>query len=336
MDNKNEASPFLEKVRAAIRCKHYSIRTEQAYVGWIKQFIIFHNKRHPLEMGEAEVASFLSYLANKRHVAASTQNQALCALVFIYKVVLERPLNDIQGVSRAKKPNRLPVVFTQHEVRSVINQLEHDYWLLGCILYGSGLRLMESLRLRVLDLDFDRCAIIVRNGKGAKDRVVTLAQELIVPLQQHLESVRMMHDRDLDLGFGRVYLPYALSRKYPNADMQWKWQYVFPAKSRSIDPRSGVTRRTHIHETCLQRAVKNAIRKANIQKQASCHTFRHSFATHLLERGMDIRTIQEQLGHADVRTTQIYTHLIERGGSAVLSPLASTLSLHESGAGGGR
>ena len=205
-------------------------------------------------------------------------------------------------------------------MRRVINQLENDYWLLGCILYGSGLRLMESLRLRVFDLDFDRCAIIVRNGKGGKDRVVTLAEELIVPLKQHLESVRMIHDRDLDLGFGRVYLPYALRKKYSNADTEWKWQYVFPAKSRSIDPRSGVTRRTHIHETCLQRAVKNAIRKANVHKQASCHTFRHSFAMHLLERGMDIRTIQEQLGHADVRTTQIYTHLIERGGVGGAKP----------------
>jgi len=325
----NDTSPFLDSVRAAIRCKHYSIRTEQAYVAWVKQFILFHNKQHPYDMGEAEVASFLSFLANKKNVAANTQNQALCALVFTYKVVLKRPLEDIHGVVRAKKPSRLPVVFTQDEVRRVINQLDGVYWLLTCLLYGSGLRLLECLRLRVLDLDFDRCAIIVRNGKGAKDRVVTLAEELIVPLQQHLESVQMMHNRDLSLGYGCVYLPNALARKYPNADREWKWQYVFPTRQRSTDPRSGTDRRHHIHETSLQRAVKSAVSNANINKQASCHTFRHSFATHLLERGMDIRTIQEQLGHADVRTTQIYTHLIERGGSSVLSPLASTLSMHK-------
>ena len=329
MDNKNNTLPFLEKVRAAIKCRHYSIRTEQAYVAWVKRFILFHGKRHPQEMGETEVAEFLSFLANEKNVAANTQNQALCALVFTYKVVLKRPLEDIHGAARAKKPSKLPVVFTQDEVRCVINQLDGVYWLLGCILYGSGLRLLECLRLRVLDLDFDRCAIIVRSGKGGKDRVVTLAEELILPLQQHLESVRMIHNRDLDLGYGRVYLPHALARKYPNADREWGWQYVFPAKRRGDDPRTGVTRRQHIHETSLQRAVKNAVRSANINKHASCHTFRHSFATHLLERGMDIRTIQEQLGHADIRTTQIYTHLIERGGSAVLSPLASTLQMRK-------
>lgn len=329
MNNKNDALPFLERVRAAIKCRHYSIRTEQAYVAWVKRFILFHGKRHPQEMGETEVAEFLTFLANEKNVAANTQNQALCALVFTYKVVLKRPLEDIQGAARAKRPSRLPVVFTQDEVRRVINQLDGVYWLLGCILYGSGLRLLECLRLRVLDLDFDRCAIIVRSGKGGKDRVVTLAEELILPLQQHLESVRMIHNRDLDLGYGRVYLPHALARKYPNAEQEWRWQYVFPAARRGDDSRTGITRRHHIHETSLQRAVKNAVRSANVDKHASCHTFRHSFATHLLERGMDIRTIQEQLGHADIRTTQIYTHLIERGGSAVLSPLASTLLMHK-------
>jgi len=329
VNNKNDALPFLERVRAAIKCRHYSIRTEQAYVAWVKRFILFHGKRHPQEMGETEVAEFLTFLANEKNVAANTQNQALCALVFTYKVVLKRPLEDIQGAARAKRPSRLPVVFTQDEVRRVINQLDGVYWLLGCILYGSGLRLLECLRLRVLDLDFDRCAIIVRSGKGGKDRVVTLAEELILPLQQHLESVRMIHNRDLDLGYGRVYLPHALARKYPNAEQEWRWQYVFPAARRGDDSRTGITRRHHIHETSLQRAVKNAVRSANVDKHASCHTFRHSFATHLLERGMDIRTIQEQLGHADIRTTQIYTHLIERGGSAVLSPLASTLLMHK-------
>jgi integron integrase len=320
------SSPFLDRVREAIRVRHYSIRTEDAYVHWIKRFILFHEKRHPEEMGEIEVAAFLTHLATRRNVAASTQNQALNALVFLYKVVLERPLESIGGVVRAKKPVRLPFVLSRREVAEVLKRLKGLYWLLGCLLYGSGLRLMEALRLRVMDLDFERRAVFVRDGKGGKDRVVTLADELIVPLQRHLETVRTLHERDLAAGFGEVYLPHALARKYPNAAREWKWQYVFPAGDIGVDPRSGVERRHHLHESCMRKAMTVAVREAGIARKAGCHTMRHSFATHLLERGMDIRTVQEQLGHKDVRTTQIYTHVINRGGSAVLSPLGSVLS----------
>lgn len=322
---KGQRSPFLEQVRDAIRTRHYSIRTEQAYLDWTRRFILFHHKRHPRDMGESEVCAFLTHLAVDRNVAASTQNQALNALVFTYKVVLQRPLGEIVGAVRAKKPQRLPVVLTQTEVKQVLGELNGHHWLACCLLYGSGLRLMECVRLRVQDLNFDRRAVIVRDGKGRKDRVVTLPDALILPLQRHLGAVRNVHEKDLGDGFGAVYLPYALARKYPGAPREWGWQYVFPASKRSIDPRSGLERRHHIDETSLQRAVKRAVREAGIHKPATCHTMRHSFATHLLERGMDIRTVQEQLGHKDVRTTQIYTHLIDRGGAAVVSPLNDLL-----------
>ena len=276
-------------------------------------------------MGVAEVAAFLTHLAVDRKVAAGTQNQALNALVFLFKVVLERPLSSLDGVVRASRPQRLPVVLTHGEVRELIRQLDGVYWLCACLMYGSGLRLMETVRLRVKDLEFNRRAVIVRSGKGHKDRVVTLPDELIVPLKRHLQGVRLTHEKDLGDGFGDVYLPNALARKYPNAGTQWFWQYVFPARRRSKDPRSDTERRHHLGETALQRAVKLAVVKAQIQKPASCHTLRHSFATHLLERGMDIRTVQEQLGHSDVRTTQIYTHVLNRGGHAVLSPLGQIL-----------
>jgi len=276
-------------------------------------------------MGEREVVEFLTYLAVKRDVASSTQNQALNALNFLYRFVLERPLGKIHGMVRARSPHRLPVVLTQDEVALILQKLDNEFWLPGCLMYGSGLRLMETVRLRVKDLDFDHRAIIVRRGKGGKDRVVTLPDELIVPLKRHLQSVRLFHDKDLADGCGDVYLPNALARKYPSAGRQWTWQYVFPARRRSIDPRSGVERRHHIGEGAVQKSVKQAIRKAGIEKPASCHTLRHSFATHLLERGMDIRTVQEQLGHKDIRTTQIYTHVLNRGGSAVLSPLGGVL-----------
>lgn len=324
-DANNKQSPFLEQVRQSFRVRHYSIRTEESYLMWIRRFILFHGKRHPREMGEREVAAFLTHLAVNQDVAANTQNQALNALVYLYRVVLERPLQQIQGVTRAKKPQRIPLVLTQEEVARVLSHLEGKYWLIACLQYGSGLRLLESVRLRVMDLDFDRQAIYVRDGKGGKDRVVTLASELIEPLRRHLESVRTTHDRDLSAGFGEVYLPHALERKYPNANREWKWQYVFPSGRRSIDPRSGKERRHHLDESLVQKAVKTAVQRAAINKKAGCHTFRHSFATHLLERGMDIRTVQEQLGHKDVRTTQIYTHVINRGGSAVVSPLGSVL-----------
>jgi integron integrase len=325
MQPENRTSPFLEQVRNAIRVRHYSIRTEQAYVEWIRRFILYHGKRHPAELRESDVSGFLSYLAVNRNVAASTQNQALNALVFLYRNVLGRPLgNTIDGV-RARKPKRLPVVLTQEEVRQLLRYLDGNHWLPACLLYGSGLRLMECLRLRVKDLDFGHRAILVRDGKGGKDRVVTLPDEIIQPLQRHLESVRNTHEKDLQDGFGKVYLPHALARKYPNAASEWGWQYVFPASKRSIDPRSGVERRHHLDESSLQKAVKAAVRKAGIHKPASCHSLRHSFATHLLERGMDIRTVQEQMGHKDVRTTQIYTHVLQRGGNAVVSPLGGVL-----------
>lgn len=276
-------------------------------------------------MGESEVAAFLTHLAVDRKVAASTQNQALNALVFVYKHVLDRPLGDIADAVRAKRPARLPVVLSQDEVRRLLAELRGAKWLVACLQYGSGLRLMESIRLRVKDLEFDRRAVIVREGKGGKDRVVTLSDALVEPLQRHLASRRNLFDQDSAQGFGSVYLPHALARKYPNAEGSWAWQYVFPSTRLSRDPRSGVTRRHHLDESVVQKAVARAVRKCGIEKPASCHTLRHSFATHLLERGADIRTVQEQLGHADVRTTQIYTHVIQRGGRAVLSPLGSVL-----------
>lgn len=321
MESKKKNSPFLEEVRQLMRVQHYAIRTEFSYIEWIKRFILFHDKRHPGEMGEAEVAAFLTHLTVNRNVAPATQAQALNALVFLYRKVLDRPLDEINGIVRSKKKPKIPVVLTQLEVSTVLSKLEGVHWLAGCLLYGSGLRLMECIRLRVKDVDFGRLSVTVRQGKGGKDRVVTLARELVVPLQRHLESVKMTHERDLAEGFGSVYLPYALERKYPAAASSWGWQYVFPATRRSVDPRSNVIRRHHMDETTVQRAVKIAVREAGIYRPASCHTLRHSFATHLLERGADIRTVQEQLGHADVKTTEIYTHVIGRGGSAVISPL---------------
>ena len=327
MDEKTEKSPFLQQVIDQIRVRHYSRRTEETYLHWIKRYIFFHKKRHPQEMGEREVAQFLTDLAVRGNVAAATQNIALNALVFMYRHVLDRPLQEINGVVRAKKPQRLPVVLTRDEVSRILSRLKGQYWLIACLQYGSGLRLIESVRLRVMDLDFEHRAVYVRNGKGGKDRVVTLADELISPLRRHLEVVRTQHERDLAEGFGAVYLPHALAKKYPNAEREWKWQYLFPAGQRSTDPRSGAERRHHLDESCVRKAVTGAVRAAGIHKKASCHTLRHSFATHLLERGQDIRTVQEQLGHKDVRTTQIYTHVIQRGGSAVRSPLGDIISL---------
>lgn len=325
MTSVGRPSPFIEEVREAIRVRHYSIRTEQAYVDWIRRFILFHGKRHPRDLGEAEVRRFLTYLAVDRNVAASTQNQALNALVFVYRAVIGRPLGEIDEVVRARRPQRLPVVLSRDEVRRLLLHLDGDHWLAACLMYGSGLRLMECVRLRVKDLDFDHRAIFVRDGKGAKDRIVTLPDELIPVLGRQLETVRNVHRKDLADGFGAVWLPHALERKYPNAPKEWGWQYVLPATRRSVDPRSGTERRHHVDESSVQKAVKRAVRRCRIQKPASCHTLRHSFATHLLERGMDIRTVQEQLGHQDVRTTQIYTHVLGRGGAAVISPLSGLL-----------
>jgi len=312
---------LLDQVREKIRLKHYSIRTEQAYVDWIKRYILFHGKRHPQEMGKQEVEQFLTHLAVERNVAASTQNQALSAILFLYKEVLEQDIGWLENVERAKRPARLPVVLTATEARAVLAHLEGRHRLMAHLLYGAGLRLMECVRLRVKDLDFEYRQITVRDGKGQKDRLTLLPDSLIGPLQTHLADVKILHEQDLRQGFGNVYLPFALDRKYPNAGREWGWQYVFPAAQRSIDPRSHIERRHHLDEQTLQRAFKNAVRAADLTKPASCHSLRHSFATHLLMSGYDIRTVQELLGHKDVSTTMIYTHVLNRGGRGVVSPL---------------
>lgn len=325
MQGTGKRSPFLDEVRAVIRVRHYSIRTEQAYLDWIRRFILFHGKRHPREMAEPEVAAFLTHLAVERRVAPATQNLALNALVFLYRHVLERPLGEIAGIVRASRPPKLPVVLSPEEVGRVLAGLSGTPWLVACLQYGSGLRLMESVRLRVKDLDFGHRAVFVRDGKGGKDRVVTLPDELIVPLRRQLEHRRNLFEQDRLAGVASVHLPHALARKYPNAAREWGWQYVFPAGRVSTDPRSGERRRHHVDASAIQKAVRRAIVAARIERPASCHTLRHSFATHLLERGAEIRTVQEQLGHADVRTTQIYTHVIERGGRGGRSPLGAVL-----------
>jgi len=310
---------LLDKVRATIRLKHYSFRTEDAYLYWIKRFVIYHQKRHPIEMGEQEINKFLSHLAIDEQVAASTQNQALCALIFLYKQVLNKAIGDLELVW-AKKPKRMPVVFSKAEVKAVLDHLSGVNWLMAMLLYGAGLRLTECLQPRIKDVDFTYKQIVVRDSKGDKDRVTTLPESIIGPLQQHLIKVKTLHEKDLKAGYGKVYLSNALERKYRNANKEWGWQYIFPASQISTDPRSGIFRRHHIYETVLQKAVKEAIRKAGITKHASCHTLRHSFATHLLESGYDIRTIQELLGHKNVETTMIYTHVMNKGGKGVKSP----------------
>ena len=322
---------LLDQVRQAIQTRHLSRNTEQAYIGWIKRFIFFHNKRHPAEMAEAEIAQFLSSLARDAHVSASTQNQALNALLFLYHQVLERKIGLIQGVVRAKRPSRLPIVLTKEEVKRLLGRLKGTPWLIATLLYGAGLRLMECCRLRVKDIDFARNQIVVRGGKGNKDRHTMLPAALKEPLLQHLRTVIRQHEEDLKHGLGRVSLPNALDRKYPNAGKEWGWQWVFPASSHYTDRVTGERRRHHIHESVLQRAVKEARLKAGITKPASCHTLRHSFATHLREGGYDIRTVQELLGHADVSTTMIYTHVLNRGGRGVRSPAdALTLAPNQS------
>jgi len=312
---------LLDRVRERIRFKHYSLRTEDSYVQWIKRFILFHGKRHPAEMGAVEVEAFLTHLAVEGNVAASTQNQARSALLFLYKEVLGSELPWLNNVEQAKKPRRLPVVLNEDEVREVLARLGNVHWLVAALLYGAGLRLMEALRLRVQDVDFKRREILVRNGKGFKDRVTMLPDRVVSRLQGHLATVRDLHEKDLAEGFGEVHLPYALERKYPAAGKSWGWQYVFPSGNRSVDPRSGKTRRHHLDEQTIQRAVKQAVRSAGIVKAATPHTLRHSFATHLLQKGQDIRTVQELLGHEDVQTTMIYTHVLNRGGHGVTSPL---------------
>jgi len=316
------ASPrLLEQVRARIRFKHYSIRTEQAYLDWIRRFIRHFGKQHPRDMGAEEIEIFLTHLAVAGRVAASTQNQAKSALLFLYKEVLAIDLPWLDKVQGAKTSKRLPVVLTRNEVTAVLTGLEGTHGLIARLLYGTGLRIMEGLRLRVKDVDFDRCEILVRDGKGAKDRVTMLPASLVPALREHLDRVRELHRQDLAAGHGEVYLPYALDRKYPAAGREWMWQYVFPTSSLSVDPRSGVVRRHHVQDQAVQRAIRQAVRDAGINKPATPHTLRHSFATHLLESGYDIRTVQELLGHSDVSTTMIYTHVLNRGGRGVASPL---------------
>jgi integron integrase len=312
---------LLDQVRARLRLKHYSLRTEQAYVGWVRRFILANDKRHPRDMGVAEVEGFLSTLATRGQVAAGTQNQALSALLFLYREVLSIELPWMETVVRAKRPQRVPVVLSRDEVTRLLAMLDGCFALMASLLYGSGLRLMECVRLRVKDVDFGLNQICVRDGKGGKDRHVPLPRRLCDPLRVQLERVTVIHRQDLAEGCGAVWLPYALARKYPSAPRELGWQYVFPSGQLSRDPRGGELRRHHLDEAGLQRAVRAARLKAGIAKPATCHTLRHSFATHLLEAGQDIRTIQELLGHKDVATTQIYTHVLNRGGHGVLSPL---------------
>lgn len=312
---------LLDQMRERIRLKHYSIRTERVYCEWVKRFIRFHQYRHPQDMGAAEVEAFLTELAVKRNVSASTQNQALAALLFLYKEVLALDLPWLADVVRAKKPQRLPVVLSIEDVRRILAALDGELWLVCSLRYGTGMRLMEVLRLRVKDVDFSRREILIRDGKGMKDRVTMLPNRLQEPLRRHLAVVRATHKAELELGRGDVWLPFALARKYPRAPVEWGWQYVFPASGLSVDPRSGAVRRHHLDEKRVQRSFKRAAREAGVVKQVSPHTLRHCFATHLLESGQDIRTVQELLGHSDVKTTMIYTHVLNRGGLAVLSPL---------------
>lgn len=312
---------LLDRVRAACRVRHYTIRTEESYVAWCRRFILFHGKRHPQEMAEPEVNAFLTDLAVNGRVAASTQNQALCALLFLYEHVLDRPLDRLDGVVRAKRPKRLPVVLTRPEVRAVLTQLAGTYRLIGELLYGSGLRVLESVRLRVQDLDFQQGEVFVRGGKGDKDRRTVLPSAVRSPLLAHLDRVKELHAADLRRGYGRVYLPNALDRKLPGAAAEFRWQYVFPSARLSVDPRSGETRRHHAHEGAVTREVTAAVRRAGLLKRATSHSLRHSFATHLIEAGYDIRTVQELLGHSDVSTTMIYTHVLNKGGRGVTSPL---------------
>jgi integron integrase len=312
---------LLAQVRNRIRVKHYSIRTEQAYLDWIKRFIRFHGLRHPAALGAPQIEAFLTHLAVDRHVAAGTQNQAKSALLFLYREVLGVELEWLDHVTRARAPVRVPVVLTRDEVHRVLLRLKGTHRLLGHLLYGSGLRIMEGVRLRVKDVEFERRMIIVRDGKGAKDRITMLPDKLRAPLAAHLERVHALHQDDLRSGFGNVWLPHALARKYSGAPFDWGWQFVFPAAQRSVDPRDRTWRRHHLGDQAFQRAMRQAVRDAGIDKLATPHTLRHSFATHLLESGADIRTVQELLGHSNVSTTMIYTHVLNRGGVGAISPL---------------
>lgn len=353
----NQPPKLLDQLRDKMRMKHYSIRTEEGYINWVRRYILFHNKRHPKDMGKLEIESFLTHLAVDQHVSASTQNQAFAALLFLYREVLRIDLPAVDAL-RAKRPERIPVVLSIDEVRSILDRMGGTHLLMTQLLYGSGMRILEVCRLRVKDVDFDRNQITVRDGKGEKDRVVPLPRKLVEPLRTQLKAVKKLHDQDLAVGHGRVWLPYAFVRKFPTAEKEWGWQYLFPSSRLSMDPReeqlqlderdkfaerrqarrstssstnpkkikrdkakSPVLRRHHIHENMLQKVVKKAVLECGFTKKISCHTFRHSFATHLLEAGTDIRTLQQLLGHSDVSTTMIYTHVLQRGASGVQSPL---------------
>lgn len=315
------APRLLDRVREAIRLRHYSRRTEKAYVGWVRRYVLFHGKRHPAAMGAAEVTAFLSHLATQGRVSASTQNQALSALLFLYGDVLGTDIGWMDGIVRARRPERVPTVLTREEVAEVLGHLRGTEALIASLLYGAGLRLLEGCRLRVKDVDVARGELVVRDGKGARDRVTMLPKRLMPALAAQIERVRAQHAQDLTTGRGSVELPDALARKYPRAAFELAWQWVFPATRHYRDPVSGLERRHHLHESVVQKAVRAAVSRAGISKRASCHTLRHSFATHLLEAGYDIRTIQELLGHRDVSTTMIYTHVLNRGGRGVKSPL---------------
>lgn len=312
---------LLERARQRMRATHLSFRTEKAYIHWMRKYILFHRKRHPSEMGEAEINAFLTYLAVEKRISASTQTQALCALLYLYREVLGRDVGELEGLVRAKRRRRLPVVLTREEVRRVLSELQGPERLFPTLLYGTGLRLLEGLRLRVKDVDFARSEITVRQGKGDKDRVTMLPASIQEELRRHLQGVELLHKKDLSDGFGRAPLPYALARKYSAAAAEWGWQFVFPAPHRSMDPRTGMWRRYHLHEQSVQRAFRRAVQRAGLAKPATCHTLRHSFATHLLMSGYDIRTVQELLGHKSLKTTMIYTHVLNRGGHGVQSPL---------------
>lgn len=314
---------LLDQIKTVMRVNHYSKRTEEAYIKWIREFILFNKKNHPSNMGEKEISRYINYLATKRNVSASTQNLALCSIIYLYKQVLKKEINDIDLV-RARKPKRLPVVFTRKEVKGIVEQLTGTSWLAVNLLYGGGLRLMECVRLRIKDIDFEYNQVIVRDGKGRKDRITIFPSIIKERLKQHIKKVESLHEKDLKDGNGSVYLPYSLDKKYTNAGKEFGWQYVFPSPQISFDTRTGKKGRHHIDEKVIQRVVKTAIRKTGIRKNGSCHTFRHSFATHLLEDGYDIRTVQELLGHEDLNTTMIYTHVMKKGGLGIKSP-ADTL-----------